>query len=58
MFPMHTGKSLFNVKHLMVLVLLVLVLSASLVLTTGVVSAHTASPALATTGSSSWVYHA
>lgn len=42
------GKSLFNVKRLILLGLMALVLSTSLVLTTGVASAHTTSPKLAT----------
>jgi len=53
MLPIHTGRSLFNVKRLMLLGLLVLMLSTSLVLTIRVASAHTPSPTLA-----NWVDHA
>jgi len=53
MLPIHTGRSLFNVKRLMLLGLLVLMLSILLVLTARVVFVHVPYPMLA-----NWVDHA
>ena len=47
MLPMYTGRNPFNVKRLILLGLMALVLSTSLVLTTGVASAQTTSSASA-----------
>ena len=54
---MYTGRSLFNVKRLILLGLMALVLSTSLVLSTGVVSAQTTSLTRATTHATASCYN-